>query len=168
LSLRPLGRQAVTHSRIDAVPDRRTTRPRPRGFTLIELLIALTVLAILVSLAAPSLAGTKGKAFDTVAQNDLQSAITAQEAYFADHQTYASSVSELALTVSDGVELGGGGTATGYLMTARHTGSGRVFSVAMDGPQSSGSGGEDGSGGTPDGSPTGDNNGPRGDLRRAS
>jgi type IV pilus assembly protein PilA len=76
-----------------------------KGFTLIELLIVVVIIGILASIAIPKFQHTKGKANVSVIKSDLRNLMTAQEAYYYDYQVYASSMSELSMTPSNGVEL---------------------------------------------------------------
>src|SRR5690606_9387593 len=61
-----------------------------KGFTLIELLIVVVIIGIQAAIAIPKFAATKDKAKLASVQTDLRNIITAQEAYFADFQTYGS------------------------------------------------------------------------------
>lgn len=96
-----------------------------RGFTLTELLIVVVVVGLLALIAIPRFASTKGKAHDAAARTDLRNAMTAQEAYYADHQTYASDAAVLkgqgyfdnSPHVGLSVFVGNAGM---YKMTARH------------------------------------------------
>jgi type IV pilus assembly protein PilA len=97
-------------------------RKNKKGFTLIELLIVVVIIGILAAIAIPRFASTKGKAFDAAAKTDLRNAMTAQEAYYSDNQTYAASTAAMTdfsesanvtVTVSSG-------SASGYVMTSKH------------------------------------------------
>ncbi|MGH7557946.1 MAG: type IV pilin protein [Gemmatimonadota bacterium] len=106
---------------------------RNQGFTLIELLIVVVIIGILAAIAIPRFAGTKEKAFDAAAKSDLRNAMTAQEAYFADNQTYSSDETLLEWQASQGVTLTvNAADATGYDMTAAHSSSGNSFCVETD------------------------------------
>src|SRR3712207_3483597 len=61
-----------------------------KGFSLIELLIVLVIIGILAAIAIPKFANTKEKAYLASMKSDLRNLVTAQEAYFSDHTTYAS------------------------------------------------------------------------------
>jgi len=104
-----------------------------KGFTLIELLIVVVIIGILAAIAIPRFASTKGKAFDAAAKTDLRNAMTAQEAYFSDNQTYGA-VADLDVTPSANVTLSDvvAGDATGYSMCAQHADSDNGWSVDSD------------------------------------
>jgi prepilin-type N-terminal cleavage/methylation domain-containing protein len=101
-----------------------------KGFTLIELLIVVVIIGILAAIAIPRFSSTKEKAFDAAAKSDLRNAMSAQEAYFADNQTYTA-MANLAITTSTGVAIGGAGSASGYSMSAKHTASSKTFTVVV-------------------------------------
>jgi prepilin-type N-terminal cleavage/methylation domain-containing protein len=101
-----------------------------KGFTLIELLIVVVIIGILAAIAIPRFSSTKEKAFDSAAKSDLRNAMSAQEAYFADNQTYTA-VANLTLTTSTGISIGGAGSSAGYSMTSKHTASSKTFSVIV-------------------------------------
>ena len=103
-----------------------------KGFTLIELLIVVVIIGILAAIAIPRFASTKEKAFDASAKSDLRNSMSAQEAYFADNQVYTG-VANLSITTSTGISIGGGGSAQGYSMTAKHSGSPSTWIVTVGG-----------------------------------
>lgn len=108
----------------------RTLKNR-QGFTLIELLIVVVIIGILAAIAIPRFASTKGKAFDAAAKTDLRNAMTAQEAYYADEQTYAAA-GDLDVVPSTNVTLAGTGSTGGYAMSATHAESTNNYCVTSD------------------------------------
>jgi len=106
-----------------------------KGFTLIELLIVVVIIGILAAIAIPQFASTKEKAFDAAAKTDLRNLMSAQEAYFADNQTYAADVATLGTSFveSDQVTVTiTSASAAAYEATATHAGSPETFCVNTD------------------------------------
>ena len=95
-------------------------RKNNQGFTLIELLIVVVIIGILAAIAIPRFSSTKGKAFDAAAKTDLRNAMTAQEAYYSDWQTYAAP-GALDFTQSANVTVAGAGAGGAYTMSATHS-----------------------------------------------
>src|ERR1019366_8306692 len=59
------------------------------GFTLIELLVVLLIIGILLAIALPTFLSTTASANKTSAQANLQTALTASDAYYTEaNQTY--------------------------------------------------------------------------------
>ena len=90
-----------------------------KGFTLIELLIVVVIIGILAAIGIPKFANTKEKSYVASMKADLRNLVTAEEAYFADWNTYGTRAQlDLAYTTSAGVTVatdnvtGGGWTAT--------------------------------------------------------
>ena len=107
-------------------------RKNNKGFTLIELLIVVVIIGILAAIAIPRFAATKGKAFDAAAKTDLRNAMTAQEAYFSDFQTYGA-IADLERQASTGVTVAGAGTGGGYAMSTKHAESSNTWCVTSAG-----------------------------------
>src|SRR5688500_15758207 len=104
-----------------------------KGFTLIELLIVVVIIGILAAIAIPRFASTKGKAFDAAAKTDLRNAMTAQEAYYSDTQSYADDVADLDFDGSTNVTTTVvSGDASGYEITAKHAESDNTWCVNSD------------------------------------
>ena len=95
--------------------------PRRSGFTLIELLIVVVIIGILAAIAIPKFSMTKGKSYTASIKSDLRNVATAQEAYFYENSTYATSHTQLNLNGSPGVTLDVvSATASGWSATAWH------------------------------------------------
>jgi len=79
------------------------------GFTLIELMIVIAIIGILAAIAIPQFAAYRARSHNASANSDIRNAMTTQEAYYVDNETYATSVAQLTdstygLVLSSGVE----------------------------------------------------------------
>jgi prepilin-type N-terminal cleavage/methylation domain-containing protein len=82
-----------------------------QGFTLFELLVVMAIIGILASISMRQITIYQARAFNSRAEQDLRSAVAAQEAFFVSNEHYAScegSDCEAVLStfrLSEGVEL---------------------------------------------------------------
>jgi type IV pilus assembly protein PilA len=119
-----------------------------KGFTLIELLIVVVIIGILAAIAIPKFASTKQKAYTASMKTDLRNLVTAQEAYFSDNTTYASTTASLSTSfhVSAGNTIAApAASATGWSTTVTNayvptTASGHICGVWVGGATSEPSG----------------------------
>lgn len=78
------------------VPSAPSERPaRPRGFTLIELLVALSIIALLLSVAAPRYIGSVSRAEEAVLRENLYVMRDALHKYYADQGRYPAQLDDL-------------------------------------------------------------------------
>lgn len=59
-----------------------------KGFTLIELLVVITIIGILAAIAIPQFSSYRSQAFCSRVESDVKNTVTAQEAAYAQDQTY--------------------------------------------------------------------------------
>ncbi|MBN1850508.1 MAG: prepilin-type N-terminal cleavage/methylation domain-containing protein [Deltaproteobacteria bacterium] len=94
-----------------------------KGFTLIELMIVIAIIGILAAIAIPQFTAYRARSYNAAANADLRNAITAQEGYYVDNDTYTNVIANV--TGNYGVSTSSGvvltllsGTATYYNMYA--------------------------------------------------
>ena len=98
-----------------------------KGFTLIELLIVVVIIGILAAIAIPKFANTKDKAYLAAVKTDLRNLATAQEGYFADNQTYTTSLpsftpsANVSIAISPASASGWAATGTNSAMSTTVT-----------------------------------------------
>lgn len=68
---------------------------RKNGFTMIELLVAITILGLLVSIAAPRYFGNMDRAKEGVLKEDLYLMRDAIDKFYADRNRYPTTLDEL-------------------------------------------------------------------------
>lgn len=91
-----------------------------KGFTLIELLIVVAIIAILAAIAIPQFAAYRMRGYNAAANTDIRNSKTAQEALFADYQTYGKTQAAATLAAAAGT-TGAGVLLTGPLVAATAT-----------------------------------------------
>jgi Tfp pilus assembly protein PilE len=81
----------------------------------------VVIIGILAAIAIPKFANTKEKAYIASMKSDLRNLITAQEAYFADNVTYASTTTNLNYGISAGNTITiGTASGTGWNATSKN------------------------------------------------
>ena len=80
-------------------------RSNRRGFTFIELLTVMIVIGLLAATGVPRIRSMKERAYQATLRSDLGALRTAQEAYFAEHQQYATNVVALDVRLSRNVTV---------------------------------------------------------------
>jgi prepilin-type N-terminal cleavage/methylation domain-containing protein len=108
-----------------------------KGFTLIELLIVVVIIGILAAIAIPKFANTKEKAYVASMKSDLRNLVTAQEAYFSDHNsTYADAIASMGTNyrASSGVTVAlNGVTNTGWGASSTHNSTAKTCYITVGG-----------------------------------
>ena len=96
------------------------------GFTLIEMMVVLTIIGILSAIATVTLGTSSSRAYVTTMQADLRNVVTAQEAFIEEtfaatgRATYARRISDLDVSLSNGVTVRLRGNANGWSARATH------------------------------------------------
>ena len=98
---------------------RRVNRP---GFTFIELLTVMIVIGLLAGIGVPRIRTMKERSYQATLRSDLGALRTAEEAYFAENQRYATDVSALELRLSTRVTvtIESSDPLRGWKASARH------------------------------------------------
>ncbi len=69
------------------------------GFTLIELLVSIIIIGVLASIALPSFLGQVGKSRQAEAKTYLGTITRAQQAYYAEHNEFATNFKDLGVGI---------------------------------------------------------------------
>lgn len=93
------------------------------GFTLIELLIVVVVIGVLATIAIPKFSAMRTKSYIATVTSDLKNLASQQEIYLSTQYSYASTVGQLELTLSDAVTaVINESSGTGWAATGTHSG----------------------------------------------
>jgi type IV pilus assembly protein PilA len=118
----------------------RMTNKNEKGFTLIELMIVIAIIGILAAIAIPQFNAYRARSFNAGANTDLRNAMTAQEGYYTDHDSYTNNANDLTgsygLITSTGVVLTLNGDATSYTIVAYSESAGEDYRMTytVNGP----------------------------------
>ena len=96
---------------------------RRRGFTMVEIMVVLAIIGILAMIAIPKLLAYRQRSYRAQLFTDVHTAVTAQEAYFTQHDTYGSDCTTLpGFTKSALTTLTCAGDTTSFSVTATNAG----------------------------------------------
>jgi type IV pilus assembly protein PilA len=95
---------------------------RRTGFTFVELLVVMALMGALSSMAVPRFRDYKTRAFIAAMQSDLGNLKIAQEAYWAEHQQYATDTTnlEMRITANVAISITSQDAIGGYTAVATH------------------------------------------------
>jgi prepilin-type N-terminal cleavage/methylation domain-containing protein len=78
----------------------RTPRPvanrQTKGFTLVEVLMVVAIIGLLAAIAIPQFITYRATAIDSQMKSDLKNAAVAMDSYFAEYQSYPTTVAAIA------------------------------------------------------------------------
>ena len=92
------------------------------GFTFIELLTVMIVIGLLAGIGVPRIRNMKERSYQATLRSDLGALRTAQEAYYAENQRYATEVADLEIRLSSrvSVTIESSDPLRGWKAAARH------------------------------------------------
>jgi prepilin-type N-terminal cleavage/methylation domain-containing protein len=103
------------------------------GFGLLELLLVVAIIAVLAAVAIPHYASMRADAYNSKVVSAVRHIATGEEAYYASHQRYTATVSDLEGIVLDNVVITIEGGTSGDLSSSFRVlgvGSGATHSYA--------------------------------------
>jgi len=77
---------------LTTIKERLGREEREKGFTLIELMVVVLIIAILLAIAIPTFLGARNSANSRAAQSNVRNALTAEQTYYTNNQSFSNSV----------------------------------------------------------------------------
>lgn len=115
-------------------------RKEDKGFTLVELLVVIVIIGILIAIAIPAFLRFRERGWESQAESDLKTSVTAAEAYNIGNGGSYAGLDEAALK-ANGLNQPAGSTVVvdvtaqsvnGYSITSCNTRGGTGFRVTLD------------------------------------
>lgn len=105
---------------------------KEHGFTLLELLVSVAVVGVITSIAIPFFSDFRARSYDSMVISDVRNITAAQEAYYIDHERYASNVQTLSgfVSISNGTFVFTQGNSFGlpfWIVVAGHPSATKIF-----------------------------------------
>ena len=117
----------------------RMNKKDEKGFTLIELMIVIAIIGILAAIAIPQFSAYRTRSYNSAAQSDVRNVATAEEAYYVDHSSYATTdVGQLTgasygYMPSDKVTVNVSGSTSTYVITGAHSSGDKTYKLSGPG-----------------------------------
>lgn len=107
-----------------------------QGFTLVELMVVVAIIGVLAAIAILQFDAYRKKGYESGAVWDVKNAAAAQEAYYVDYQTYATSRNLLdgyGLSSTEGVTLTIACNKDAYTLVSYHAKGGKTYTLTGPG-----------------------------------